>query len=103
MNAPWFVSDRIATLAPLAPKFHRKVCSEGRTNSRAEEGTSMFLVLWEFEVKPENENRFEKIYSPGGEWDSLFRRDPHFIESQLWRDVSRPRIYLVIDSWASGK
>jgi len=36
----------------------------------------MFLVLWEFEVKPGCEKRFERVYGPGGDWDSLFRRDP---------------------------
>lgn len=61
----------------------------------------MFLVLWEFEVKPGNENRFERIYSPGGDWDALFRRDSSHIESRLFRDISRPRIYITVDSWAS--
>jgi len=37
----------------------------------------MFLVLWEFEVKPECEERFERVYGTGGDWDSLFRRDSH--------------------------
>jgi len=32
----------------------------------------MFLVLWEFEVKPGSEQRFERVYGPGGDWDSLF-------------------------------
>ena len=32
----------------------------------------MFLVLWEFEVKPGNEERFERVYGAGGDWDSLF-------------------------------
>jgi hypothetical protein len=35
----------------------------------------MFLVLWEFEVKPGCEERFERVYGAGGDWDSLFRRD----------------------------
>jgi hypothetical protein len=26
----------------------------------------MFLVLWEFEVKPECEERFERVYGTGG-------------------------------------
>jgi hypothetical protein len=32
----------------------------------------MFLVLWEFEVKPGREQRFQQVYGPGGDWDSLF-------------------------------
>jgi hypothetical protein len=39
----------------------------------------MFLVLWEFEVKPGCETCFERVYRPGGDWDSLFcaRSPPH--------------------------
>ena len=62
----------------------------------------MFLVLWEFEVKPGDEDRFEKIYSPGGDWDALFRRDSNHIESRLFRDNSRPRVYITMDTWASA-
>ena len=61
----------------------------------------MFLVLWEFEVKPSCENRFEKIYSAGGDWDSLFRRDANHHGSRLFRDTSRPHVYITIDSWKS--
>jgi hypothetical protein len=32
----------------------------------------MFLVLWEFEVKPECEERFERVYGTSGDWDSCF-------------------------------
>jgi quinol monooxygenase YgiN len=61
----------------------------------------MFLVLWEFEVKPGCEDRFESIYSPGGNWDTLFRRDANHLETRLFRDISRPRIHITIDSWKS--
>jgi hypothetical protein len=61
----------------------------------------MFLVLWEFEVKPSCEGRFEKIYSAGGDWDSFFRRDANHQGSRLFRDTSRPHVYITIDSWKS--
>ena len=35
----------------------------------------MFVALWEFEVKPGCEDRFETVYGPDGDWASLFRRD----------------------------
>ena len=62
----------------------------------------MFVVLWEFEVKPGNEDRFERVYGPGGDWDSLFRRDPHHAGTSLWRDMSRPGVYLTADYWHSS-
>jgi hypothetical protein len=63
----------------------------------------MFLVLWEFEVKPGCEQRFERVYGPGGDWDSLFRRDPHHERTELFRDTVKPRVYLTADFWKSRK
>jgi hypothetical protein len=40
--------------------------------ARAEDGTSMFLILWEFEVKPGCEQSFESAYGPDGTWMRLF-------------------------------
>jgi hypothetical protein len=36
----------------------------------------MFVALWEYEVKPGEEERFEKAYGPDGDWVRLFRSDP---------------------------
>jgi hypothetical protein len=35
----------------------------------------MFVTLWEFEVKPGCEKRFQKVYSPQRDWVKLFRND----------------------------
>jgi hypothetical protein len=32
----------------------------------------MFLALWEYEVKPGCEERFENVYGPEGDWARLF-------------------------------
>ncbi len=61
----------------------------------------MFLILWEFEVKPGEEQRFERVYGPEGQWAELFRRDPHFRQTQLLKDPSRSRIYFTLDFWDS--
>jgi hypothetical protein len=63
----------------------------------------MFLVLWEFEVKPGCEQRFEKVYGPGGDWDSLFGRDSNHAGTHLFRDANKPRVYLTTDYWRSRK
>jgi len=63
----------------------------------------MFLVLWEFEVKPGSEQCFERVYGPGGDWDSLFRRDSNHAATYLFRDTTRPRVYLTADYWLSRK
>jgi hypothetical protein len=63
----------------------------------------MFLVLWEFEVKPGNEQRFEQVYGPGGDWDSLFRSDPNHAGTRLFQDMARTGVYLTADYWLSRK
>ena len=63
----------------------------------------MFLVLWVFEVKPGCEQRFERVYGPGGDWDSLFRRDPDHARTALLRDTMKPRVYWTADYWKSRK
>jgi len=58
----------------------------------------MFLALWEYEVKPGCEERFEKDYGPEGDWAQLLRRDPHNVLTRLEREgfqkeeIKRPEI-----------
>jgi Antibiotic biosynthesis monooxygenase len=61
----------------------------------------MFLVLWEFEVKPGCEQRFQSVYGPGGDWDTLFRRDANHAGTHLFRDANKPGVYLTADYWRS--
>jgi len=61
----------------------------------------MFVALWEYEVKPGDEERFEKGYGPAGDWAQLFRSDADYRESRLLRDPFRPAIYLTLDFWNS--
>ena len=61
----------------------------------------MFLVLWEFEVKPGCEERFEKVYGPDGDWAQLFRTDSHYRGTRLLHDPFRSNVYLTLDFWTS--
>jgi heme-degrading monooxygenase HmoA len=61
----------------------------------------MFVILWEFEVKPGSEECFQRAYGPDGQWVQLFKRDPHFRGTQLQRDPARPLFYFTIDIWDS--
>jgi heme-degrading monooxygenase HmoA len=61
----------------------------------------MFLVLWEFEVKPGYEARYESVYGPRGAWARLFEQDSAYLGTHLFRDTNRPRIYLTLDQWSS--
>lgn len=59
----------------------------------------MFLALWEFDVKPGYDERFESVYGPDGDWAQLFRRDPGYQRTLLLRDPIRDRTYLTCDFW----
>jgi heme-degrading monooxygenase HmoA len=61
----------------------------------------MFVILWEFEVKPGSEDRFQNAYGPAGSWARLFQRDPHYRGTLLQRDPARPHYYFTIDLWDS--
>jgi heme-degrading monooxygenase HmoA len=61
----------------------------------------MFVILWEFEVKPGSEHRFQNAYGPSGPWVQLFRRDGHYRDTLLQRDPTRPLFYFTIDLWDS--
>jgi hypothetical protein len=61
----------------------------------------MFVALWEYEVKPGDEERFEKAYGPDGDWVRLFRSDTHYHETRLARDSLRRGVYLTMDFWES--
>jgi len=61
----------------------------------------MFVALWEYEVKPGGEERFEKAYGPEGELVRLFRSDSNYRETRLVRDTFCAAIYLTLDFWES--
>ena len=59
----------------------------------------MFVALWEFEVKPGCEEKFEKVYGAGGAWAKLFGRVADYRGTRLVKDVERERVYLTLDFW----
>jgi heme-degrading monooxygenase HmoA len=59
----------------------------------------MHVRLWQFEVLPENEERFVAAYRADGDWARLFATAPGFIRTELWRDGDG--IYLTADYWES--
>jgi hypothetical protein len=61
----------------------------------------MFVVLWEFDVKPGYEPAFESTYGPDGSWVALFRRDTSYLETRLLHDPFHNQIYVTADFWTS--
>jgi hypothetical protein len=63
----------------------------------------MFVILWEFEVKPGSEERFQVVYGANGPWVRLFRRDPRYQKTLLLLNPARPLSFFTLDFWASEK
>ena len=61
----------------------------------------MFVALWEYEVKPGCEKRFEEAYGPDGDWAKLFQSDSHYREMRLVSDAFHSGVYLTMDFWES--
>ena len=59
----------------------------------------MIYLLWQFRVKPEKTEQFERDYGPEGIWAQLFRRSPRYERTSLLRDPSQEASYIVIDIW----
>jgi heme-degrading monooxygenase HmoA len=61
----------------------------------------MFVVLWEFDVKSECEERFTLVYSSSGDWARLFATNTGFRSTTLLRNVTEPLKFVTMDVWHS--
>ena len=60
----------------------------------------MIAVVWQFQVKPGQQNAFEKFYGADGEWTKLGRRSRSFLGSSFLRDQALEANYLLIEYWS---
>jgi len=58
----------------------------------------MYLVIWEFTVRPDQVPAFEAAYGPAGAWAVLFRRAPGYLGTELL--AAGDGRYLTLDRWA---
>jgi heme-degrading monooxygenase HmoA len=61
----------------------------------------MYLILWEYHIKPEAREIFEQIYSPTGTWADLFKKSAGYLGTELLHDETDSQKYLTIDRWIS--
>jgi len=64
-------------------------------------GGALYMILWEFHVKPGREKRFERVYSPEGDWARFFTQGKGYLGTELDRDLQRKGRYLTEDYWTS--
>jgi heme-degrading monooxygenase HmoA len=63
----------------------------------------MYVIIWEYQVKPECVTEFERIYAPNGEWADLFIKGDGYLGTELLHDPNRPLQYISIDRWISSQ
>jgi heme-degrading monooxygenase HmoA len=61
----------------------------------------VYVIFWDYEVRPEQVAAFEALYGAEGDWARLFSRADGYVETRLFRDTARPMHYLTIDRWLS--
>lgn len=62
-----------------------------------------YVILWEYEVRPEAVAEFERVYGPEGDWMAMFRDAPGWRSTTLLRDQEVAGRYMTIDVWESAE
>jgi heme-degrading monooxygenase HmoA len=61
----------------------------------------MIEILWEYRVREDRREEFERIYCSDGRWAQFFSIDPAYISTSLMRDTLDPARYVTRDVWQS--
>jgi quinol monooxygenase YgiN len=60
-----------------------------------------YSYIWEFQVRPDRQATFERIYGPDGDWAALFRQSAGYVGTLLLKDSAVANRYVTIDRWES--
>jgi heme-degrading monooxygenase HmoA len=63
----------------------------------------MYVILWEYQVKPEKQSEFERLYASDGAWAELFKKGTGYLGTELLRAENQSNRCLTLDRWASKK
>ena len=61
----------------------------------------MYVVIWEFKVRPECQSDFIDLCGHSGEWTQWFRKSPEYIGTDLLRSNEDVNLFLTVDKWNS--
>jgi heme-degrading monooxygenase HmoA len=62
---------------------------------------SLYVIVWEFQIRPDAEKEFIEQYGPEGIWARFFRQSDGYLRTELVRDVAVERRFLTLDYWQS--
>lgn len=60
-----------------------------------------YLYIWKFQVAPDKESEFQRVYGPEGQWVQLFRQGKGYRQTLLLKDLDAPGTYTTVDMWES--
>ncbi len=60
----------------------------------------MVAIVWQFDIRPEDSQTFERLYGADGEWTALSRQSRSFLGSSFLRDITAASRYLVVEYWS---
>ena len=60
----------------------------------------MVAVVWQFTVREDKTDEFERFYGADGDWTKLSRRSRSFIGSSFLKDLAFPTRYLLVEYWS---
>ena len=61
----------------------------------------MYLIIWEYRIKPGCEGAFEKDYGADGVWVRFFQKGAGYIKTTLHKNLEKERSYFTFDYWDS--
>ena len=69
--------------------------------ARKRTGATMIAIIWEFIVKDEAMDAFQRAYGRDGEWAALFRKYSGYQGTSLLQDTVIKGRFLTVDRWES--
>ena len=61
----------------------------------------MFLIMWQYQVKPGEVERFVSVYNSEGRWADFFRGHAGYQGTVLVKSVHHDYTYVTLDYWDS--
>jgi heme-degrading monooxygenase HmoA len=61
----------------------------------------VYVIVWEFRIRPDAEQQFLEGYGADGSWARLFRRGEGYVGTELARSVGDPQVFYTLDRWQS--
>lgn len=62
----------------------------------------MYVIVWQFEVRPGSEEEFQRVYGADGDGARFFRTGTGLVSVELLHDPRDPRMVVTIDRWKTA-